>query len=301
MHAMRRLQDKHVVVTGASAGIGAALCRALGQAGCRVVLAARRVDLLTQVAQDVRNAGGRAEVVPTDVTVRVAVQALAQRAQEAFGAIDVWVTNAGAGIMHSVMDATEEDMLFMYRLNCLSALYAYQTLLPGWLKRGSGQFIDICSLGGKAGYAYAGGYAAAKHAMSGLADALRQELALRGALAGTGKHHGAVDPQGHPGGIIVTTVYPGPTVSDFGRARLRRMTAVHEAESGMQLDKLRKNRNPLVRAVAGAQNTDIVVRAIMGAMLRPVYTVYPHKWGNLATLLSNFAPGFALRQMAKTK
>ncbi len=298
---MRRLQDKHIVVTGASAGIGAALCRALGHAGCRVVLAARRVDLLEQVAQDVRQAGGRAEVVPTDVTLRVAVQALAQRAQESFGAIDVWVNNAGAGIMHSVLDATEEDMLFMYRLNCLSTLYAYQTLLPGWLKRGSGQFIDICSLGGKAGYAYAGGYAAAKHAMSGLGDSLRQELALRGALAGTGVHHKPGEPHGQQSGIIVTTVYPGPTVSDFGKARLKRMAAENEAASGMQIDKLRHSKSPLVRAVAGAQSTDAVVRAIMHAMLRPVYTVYPHRWGNLAVLLGNFMPGFTLRAMAKAK
>jgi short-subunit dehydrogenase len=299
---MGRLQDKHIVVTGASAGIGAELCRALGREGCRVVLAARRADLLEAVAQDVRSAGGRAEVVPTDVTDREAVQALAVRATEAFGAIDVWVNNAGMGIMHSVLDATEEDMLGMFRLNCLSSLYAYQAVLPGWLKRGYGQLIDICSLGGKAGYAYAGGYAAAKHAMSGLADSLRQELALTGALAGTGPHekHSAGH-EGRPSGIIVTTVYPGPTKSDFGKARLKRMASAGEAQAGMEIEKLRTNKSLIVRAIARSQPTDVVVRAIMHSMLRPVYTVYPHRFANIMVLLGNLAPGFVLRAMARVK
>jgi short-subunit dehydrogenase len=299
---MGRLQDKHIVVTGASAGIGAELCRALGREGCRVVLAARRADLLEAVARDVRAAGGRAETVPTDVTQREAVQALAQRAQEAFGAIDVWVNNAGRGIMHSVLDASEEDMLLMYRLNCLSSLYAYQALLPGWLKRGQGQIIDICSLGGKSGYAFAAGYACAKHAMSGLADSLRQELALGGALAGTGPHakHSAGQ-DGRPSGITITTVYPGPTVSDFGKSRLKRMAPQGEAQAGLEIDKLRASKSLIVRAVAGSQRTDVVVRAIIHAMLRPVYTVYPHRWANLAVLLGNLMPGFVLRAMARAK
>jgi short-subunit dehydrogenase len=299
---MGRLQDKHIVVTGASAGIGAALCRALGQEGCRVVLAARRLDLLEQTAADVRAQGARAEAVVTDVTNPAEVQALAQRAQDAFGAIDVWINNAGAGIMHSILDANEEDMLHMFRLNCLSSLYAYQAVLPGFIKRGGGQLIDICSLGGKAGYAYAGGYAAAKHAMSGLADSLRQELALRGVLAGTGPHgKHSTHHDGRPSGIIVTTVYPGPTVSDFGKARLQRMPEEARAQAGMDIDKMRHNKSLIVRAVAGPQRTDAVVRAIIHAMLRPVYTVYPHRFANIAVLLGNLMPGLALRAIAKAK
>jgi short-subunit dehydrogenase len=294
---MGRLQDRHIVVTGASAGIGAELCRELGREGCRVTLAARRAALLEEVAAEVRRSGGKAEVIPADVTRREDVIALAQQATETLGQIDVWVNNAGAGIAHRLLEATDEDMLAQYRLNCLSALYAYQALLPAWLRRGYGQIIDVCSLGGKAGYAFAGGYAAAKHALSAIGDTLRQELALSGALPGQHKpHHGAP-----LNGIVVTTVYPGPTVSDFGKARLNRLGEGGAAAAGFDVEKLKRSRNLLVANVAGYQPTRAVVRAIVRAMLRPVYVVYPHRWATLAVLLGNLFPGQMLRLLNRVK
>src|SRR6478735_3056800 len=98
--------SKVLVVTGASAGIGAALARALGAQGHRVVLAARHRDALEQVRAQ---SGGEALAVPTDVTVRHEVERLRDAAIERFGHVDVWVNNAGRGIVRPALELTDED------------------------------------------------------------------------------------------------------------------------------------------------------------------------------------------------
>ena len=275
---MTGLAGKHVVVTGASAGIGAELARQLGTQGCHLTIAARRIARLNEVASEVNGAGGQALVVPCDVLSRDEVFNLAQAAREHFGEIDIWVNNAGAGIRHEVLNATEEDMLHFFRLNTLSALWGYQAAIPPWLENSHrGQVVDICSVGGKSGFPYGGAYVAAKHAMSALADTLRQEIAGRG--------------------ITVTTVYPGVTVSEFGSA----MTDRTAGTGRDQVERIKRRSHPLVRAVTRKQETAVVVRAIVRSMLRPVPTVYPHRWAAFGALLNNLLPGLVLKQLSKAK
>ena len=270
------LRGKHIVITGASAGIGAGLARELGRRGARLVLAARRGDKLNGVAQDVQAAGGEAFAVTVDVTERAQVFKLAEAARTHFGEIDIWVSNAGAGIRHRLLEATEADMLAQFRLNCLSSLWGYQAVLPAWLEqKRSGQIIDVSSVAGKIGFAYGGGYCAAKHALSAIGDTMRQELAGRG--------------------IHITTVYPGPTVSDFSDAATDRTAGEYTNRAG----RMQKHRSLLVRKVAHRQSTDYVVQRIIRAMERPVPVVYPHRWSAYAVLLGNLLPGFALRQAAR--
>src|SRR5690348_9528088 len=102
--------SKIVVITGASSGIGAALARRLGARGDRLVLAAGRDPELRAVARD---SGADALVVPTDVTKRSDVERLCDRALERFGAVDVWVNNAGRGITKSVLELTDEEFDLM--------------------------------------------------------------------------------------------------------------------------------------------------------------------------------------------
>src|ERR1700751_1043329 len=113
------MDTKHIVITGASSGIGAGLAFQLGAAGHRVALAARRERDLRAVAQ---KAGDGAIVVPTDVTRRVEVERLRDRAIEAFGHIDVWVNNAGRGITKPVLELTDEELDDMMTVNVKSAL-----------------------------------------------------------------------------------------------------------------------------------------------------------------------------------
>src|SRR6266545_1068558 len=97
------IMNRVVVITGASAGIGAALARQLGQAGDRIVLAARREPELRAVAADLKDS----LVLPADVTVRADVERIRDEAISKFGHVDVWVNNAGRGISKSVLELTD--------------------------------------------------------------------------------------------------------------------------------------------------------------------------------------------------
>lgn len=274
---MPSIKGKHIVVTGASSGIGAELCCQLGQIGAKVTLSARRIDKLEQVAEELQRLGGTAHCIQTDVTKHQEVFGLANAARQHFGEIDVWVNNAGGGIMHKLLDATEEDMLWQYRLNCLSSLWAYQAVVPGMIERGSGQVVDINSLGGKAGFAFGGGYVAAKAAMSAMGDALRQEL------LGTG--------------VCLTTVYPGVTDSDFSAVRPDRTGGSALGDGA----RLRNKAGFLRNTVLKQQSASEVAKWIIRAIKRPVPTVYPHRWGLLGVWLFNHYPKLMLGLIERSR
>lgn len=278
---MQQTSPRHILITGASAGIGAELARQLARRGARLSLAARRLDRLEQLAVELRTLGAAAvHCFACDAADRQQVLGLAAAARAAQGEIDVWVSNAGQGLRHRLLEAGEELMQEQFRLNCLSALWGYQAVVPGWLEHGHpGQIIDICSLGGKSGYAFNGAYSAAKHGMSALGDTLRQELAALPAA----------------GDITVTTVYPGPTVSDFGASApdLTGGVAVAAVASS------RRSSNPLARGISSRQSTEAVARAIVRSMDSRRPTVYPHRWGSFGILLNNLLPGMVLRLLRK--
>src|ERR1700729_443952 len=115
--------DTVVVITGASAGIGAELARQLGRSGAKLGLAARRQTELQAVARD---CGAQALAVVTDVTRRAEVERLRDEVLARFGRIDVWVNNAGRGVSRSVAELTDEDVDAMWRDNFKSALYGIQ-------------------------------------------------------------------------------------------------------------------------------------------------------------------------------
>jgi NAD(P)-dependent dehydrogenase (short-subunit alcohol dehydrogenase family) len=104
----RKLDRAVVVVTGASSGIGRATGLAFAERGARVVVAARRVDALEELARECQAAGGQALAVPTDTTDEAAVAELARRAVERFGRIDVWVNNAGVYLL-GLLEATPPE------------------------------------------------------------------------------------------------------------------------------------------------------------------------------------------------
>lgn len=169
--------SKIVVITGASSGIGAALARRLGARGDRLVLAARRDPELRAVARD---SGADALVVPTDVTKRSDVERLRDRALERFGAVDVWVNNAGRGITKSVLELTDEEFDLMMAVNAKSALYGMQAIAPHFLDRRRGHIVNVSSMLGRVPFAtYRSAYNAAKHALNALTANARVELQAR--------------------------------------------------------------------------------------------------------------------------
>jgi short-subunit dehydrogenase len=188
---------RHVVITGASSGIGAALAERLGGAGHAVVLAARNAEALTAVTA---RCGERAFAIPTDVTRRDDVERLREQAIAAMGHVDVWVNNAGRGMTRRVLELRDEDIDEMITVNVKSALYGMQAIVPHFQQRGSGHVINISSMLSRVPFAsYRAAYSAAKSALNALTANARMDLAAT-----------------HPG-IHVSLVMPGLVTTNFAR------------------------------------------------------------------------------------
>ena len=173
----QELKGKVVAVTGASSGFGKGASLKFAGAGASVVLAARREQLLDDLARECQAAGGRALAVPTDVSRQEDVEALARAAVSQFGRIDVWVNNAGGGALGRFEDVPLADHVHVIETDLLGTLYGSYFALKQFQGQASGgTLINIASVIGKVPAPYFASYAAAKHGVVGLSSAIRQEL-----------------------------------------------------------------------------------------------------------------------------
>jgi len=170
------LKKKVVVVTGASSGFGKGAARRFAKAGTRLVLAARRENLLHELADECNATGGRAIAVPTDVSKIREVQALAQKAVNEFGRIDIWVNDAGVGALGMFDQVPLADHIQVIETNLLGTIYGSYFALTEFRARESGVLINIASALGKIPAPYYASYAASKYGVVGLGAAIRQEL-----------------------------------------------------------------------------------------------------------------------------
>jgi short-subunit dehydrogenase len=167
-----------VIITGASAGIGAAIARRLAGDGHSLVLAARGAEALEHLAGELAGRGTDIIGIPTDVTRREQVEQLRDTALARFGRIDVWINNAGRGITRSVLDLTDADLDEMMTVNVKSALYGMQVAATTFIAQGNGHVINISSLLGRVPLAaHRSAYNAAKAALNALTANLRADLA----------------------------------------------------------------------------------------------------------------------------
>lgn len=171
-----KLNDQCVVITGASSGFGKGAALRFAQLGASVVVAARRSDLLDDVARACNEAGARTLSVPTDVSNENDVAELARRAASEFGRIDVWVNNAGAGALGRFEEIPLEDHVRVIETDLLGTLYGSYFAMRRFRDQGAGTLINISSVIGKVPSPYFSSYAAAKHGVVGLSASLRQEL-----------------------------------------------------------------------------------------------------------------------------
>lgn len=171
---------KTFVVTGASSGIGRGVAEQLGALRANVVLAARRTELLEEVAEIVRSKGGNALVVTTDVSRGEQVERLAHAAVERFGGIDVWINNAGVGAIGRFVEIPVEDHARVIDVNLKGVIYGSHAALRQFHRQGYGSLVNISSLIGRIPIPYQGSYVASKAAILGLGRAINQELQLAG-------------------------------------------------------------------------------------------------------------------------
>jgi len=194
------MNEKVVVITGASSGIGAALAEMLAARGAWLVLVARREDALREVAA---RCAERAHVVAADVTVRAEVHGVVETALSRLGRIDVWVNNVGRGISRVPTQLTDEDLDAMMTANVKSALYGMQEVLPHFKARGTGHIVNVSSMLGRVPFApMRSAYSGAKHFLNALTASFRAEVQ-----------------ETHPD-IQFSLVSPGIVHTDFGRSAL---------------------------------------------------------------------------------
>lgn len=166
--------DQVVVITGASAGIGAATAELLAREGASLALVARRTPQLEAAAA---RCGPKAIAITADVTVRAEVRRVVEKTLARFGRIDVWINNAGQGITRPPSQLTDEDVDEMMRVNVKSALYGMQEVLPTFRAQGSGQVINVSSMLGRIPFAhFRSAYSGAKHFLNALTANFRAEV-----------------------------------------------------------------------------------------------------------------------------
>src|SRR3990172_5699784 len=202
------IRGKVVIVTGASSGIGEATAREFGRQGAKGVLAARRVDRLEALAQEIVKLGNSAEalVVQADLSNLEDIKALVKQTLEKFGRIDVLVNNAGFGRLDWLENLDPvKDIDAQFAVNVLGVVQTTRQVLPVMIAQRAGHIINMCSMAGLVGTPTYTIYAASKHAVHGFSEALRREV--------------------KPWGIDVALIYPGGVSTEFGKhAGIKRKT-----------------------------------------------------------------------------
>jgi NADP-dependent 3-hydroxy acid dehydrogenase YdfG len=170
-----KLTGKVALVTGASSGIGEATALALAAEGATVALAARRLERLTQLAERIRQAGGRALPVEADVTDEAQAAGMVHRVAQETGRLDMLLCIAGVGVAAPFQNTTTAEYRQMVDVNILGMLYPIHAALPVMKRQGDGHIVVVSSGTGR--YIHPSTvYSGTKHAVSAIAESLRREV-----------------------------------------------------------------------------------------------------------------------------
>ena len=194
---MLNIQDKVIVITGASSGIGEATARLLAERGAKVVLGARRTERLAVSAEGINSAGGHAQFRALDVTDQQDVQRFVDFAVEHYGRVDVLVNNAGVMPLSRLDALKVDEWNRMIDVNIRGVLHGIAASLPLMQRQRAGQIINIASIGAYAVSPTAAVYCATKYAVRAISEGLRQEVG---------------------GDIRVTVIAPGVTESELAES-----------------------------------------------------------------------------------
>jgi short-subunit dehydrogenase len=191
------LRDKVVLITGASSGFGKDAAHLFAQEGARVVLAARRLERLQLLANEIQKVGGEAIAIPVDVSKRNEIELMVRAAVEIYDQIDILFNNAGFGRLES-LDRLEpnREIETQIQVNLNGLIHVTRAVIPHMKIRRSGHIINMSSIAGWLTAPSYTIYSATKYGVRGFTNALRRELV--------------------PFGIKVSGIYPGPSHTEFG-------------------------------------------------------------------------------------
>lgn len=168
------MKDKVAIITGASSGIGLECAKYFSKKGMKLALAARSVDKLNKLVEEIKASGGEAIAIQTDVTVVKDCERMVDETLKAFGRIDVLVNNAGISMRDLFIDTEIEVFQRLIETNLMSAIYCTKFALPHLLKT-KGSVVGVSSIAGYHGLPGRTAYSASKYGLQGFLDALRSE------------------------------------------------------------------------------------------------------------------------------
>ncbi|GAB3946638.1 SDR family oxidoreductase [Spirosoma harenae] len=169
------MNDKVVLITGASSGIGRALAFAFGREGARIVICARKADALQSVNQELTTAGIDVLSLTADVSVESDVKRLIEQTIAHFGRLDILINNAGISMRSMLIDTDPSVIQKVMDINFMGTVYATRYALPH-IQQAKGSIVGISSIAGYRGLPVRSGYSASKFAMNGFLEAVRTEL-----------------------------------------------------------------------------------------------------------------------------
>ena len=171
---MTRVNGKIVWITGASSGIGEALCYALSQKDCKLIISSRKEDALERVRNNCQNSD-KVVIVPLDLANLEELPLCTEKAISAFGTIDILINNAGISQRSLIIDTHLDVYRKLMDVNYLGTVALSKAILPHFIGQKKGHFVTVSSLMGKFGSPHRSGYCGAKHALHGFFDVLRME------------------------------------------------------------------------------------------------------------------------------
>lgn len=248
------LKNKVVLITGASSGFGEDAARLFAAEGCKVVLAARRLDRLQSLAAEIQNDGGEALAVPVDLNVPAEIEVMVQTALDLYEKIDILFNNAGYGSMDwfEKLDP-DRNIETIIKVNLIGTMLVTHAVLPHMLERRKGHIINMSSVAGLIAAPLITTYSAGKYGVRAFTDALRREVA--------------------PFGIKVTGIYPGPAVTEFGK----------------KLGDTRP-RNTIKKLKYPHLSSEYVARRVVNAAKRPVRSLVIPWWFRVVTTFDTLFP-----------
>jgi short-subunit dehydrogenase len=194
------IQDKVVIITGASEGIGLATARLFAQEGAKVALAARSANTLHTIVNELHEQHREALAVPTDMCNKDAIESMVDSVFQQYGRIDILINNAGQSVRGNVADVDIDQFRQIFELNVLGPVEAMQAIIPKMRQNGGGLIINVSSNVTQMHLPAISAYAATKAALNMISDTAREELASDN--------------------IRITTMLPHRTATNFGKNSL---------------------------------------------------------------------------------
>jgi len=173
------IQDKVIVITGGSSGIGYSTAKALAKKGAKIVAGARRLDRLETLKKEITDDGGEIIICETDVTKKSDCDNLVKQAIDKYGTVDVLINNAGLMPLSFVKSLKIDEWDRMIDVNIKGVLYCTAAVVPTMVEKKSGHIVNISSVAGRVVFPAGSVYCATKHAVTAFSEGLRQELSVR--------------------------------------------------------------------------------------------------------------------------